>query len=84
MKLNPKRLKRIEVFLEFLLFGVIMGVAEDLIAVKLATGETITWKMVVIITIVAIPFAIIGEYIVDKKDLIGAKKSTGQTKSDIS
>lgn len=70
----PKKLKRVEVFLEFLLFGVIMGVVEDVIAIKLSTGEMITWRMIGIITLVAIPFAFIGEYLVDHKDLISHPK----------
>lgn len=67
-------IKRLEVFLEFLVFGVIMGVTEDLIAVTLATGEPITWKIIVIVTLVAIPFAAIGELVVDRVDLLPIKK----------
>jgi len=58
--------KRLGVFIEFLIFGVVMGITEDLIAISLATGEPITWKLVLIITLVAIPFAVIGELIVDR------------------
>ena len=71
--MNKKRrskLKRLEVFLEFLIFGIIMGVVEDLIAIKLTTDATFSWKMIFIITLVAIPFAAIGELIVDRMDLI--------------
>ena len=56
-----------EIFLEFLIFGVIMGVAEDLLAVVLATDAQITWKVIWIVIAVTIPFAIIGELIVDNK-----------------
>jgi len=66
--------RRLEVFLEFLIFGVIMGVIEDMIVVKLSTGEPITWKILGIITLVAIPFAAIGELIVDRIELIPRKK----------
>ena len=62
--------KRIEVFAEFLVFGMAMGLAEDLIALKLATGEPITWRIVGIVTLVAIPFAIAGELIVDRMKII--------------
>jgi len=65
--------KRVEVFLEFLIFGVIMGVTEDLVAIALATGEPITLKMIFIIILVAIPFAAIGELIVDRIDLTKKK-----------
>jgi hypothetical protein len=67
--------KRIEVFLEFLVFGVVMGITEDLIAVTLATGEPITGRIILIVTLVAIPFAAIGELIVDRVDLIPNNKS---------
>ena len=58
--------ERLEVFLEFLIFGLAMGILEDLIAVKLATGETITWRMAGIVILLTIPFAVIGELIVDR------------------
>jgi len=61
--------KKVEVFLEFLIFGVIMGVVEDLIAVTLSTGAQITWHVIGVITLVAIPFAAIGELIVDRIEL---------------
>lgn len=62
--------RRIEIFLEFLVFGVAMGVLEDLIAVWFVTGgEPITWEIVGIVILVAIPFAAIGELIVDKEHL---------------
>lgn len=55
---------------EFLLFGIVIGVTEDLIAVYLTTGETITWSMVGIVVLLAIPFAILGELIADHVDFI--------------
>ncbi len=58
--------KKLEIFLEFLIFGIIMGVFEDVLAVSFSTGEPITWKIIGIVVIVAIPFAIIGELIVDR------------------
>ncbi|MDP2641585.1 MAG: hypothetical protein Q8P39_03630 [Candidatus Yanofskybacteria bacterium] len=62
--------RRLEVFFEFLIFGIVIGIAEDLIAIALATGESITWKIVGIVVLVAIPFAILGEIIVDRIDFI--------------
>ena len=73
--------KKLAIFLEFLIFGVIMGITEDLIAITLSTGEPITWRIILIITLVAIPFAILGELIVDRIDLIPKGKST-EKKSD--
>lgn len=66
--------KRLEVFLEFLIFGVIMGITEDLIAVTLSTGEPLTWNIVGIVTLVALPFAALGELIVDRIDITRNKK----------
>ena len=51
--------------MEFFIIGLIMGVAEDAIAVSASTGQTLTWGMLGIITLVAIPFAIISELVVD-------------------
>lgn len=63
-------LKRLEVFFEFLIFGIIVGVIEDLIAVKVITGEPITWRIFGIIVLIAIPFAVIGELLVDRVDFV--------------
>ena len=74
--------KRLEVFLEFLLFGVVMGIGEDLLAVYLSTGETITWHIVGIVIIVAIPFAAIGELIVDRHEWMNVFHRKKRLKSD--
>jgi hypothetical protein len=71
-----KKHKRLEVFLEFLIFGVIMGLTEDLIAIKLATDATITWTVFWIVLAVTIPFAVIGELIVDRKEWLPNFKKT--------
>lgn len=71
-----KKRKRLEVFLEFLLFGLVMGIVEDLIAVKISTGETLTWNIIWIVALITIPFAIIGELIVDRINLIPKKKNS--------
>jgi len=60
--------KKLEVFLEFLIFGIVVGVIEDVIAVTVATGEPITWKIVGIVVLIAIPFAFIGEVVADQID----------------
>lgn len=62
--------RHLELFLEFLIFGIVMGVIEDLIAVTMSTGAPITPMILGIVILVAIPFAIIGELIVDRKHLI--------------
>ena len=65
--------RRVEVFLEFLIFGVVMGIVEDMIAVVLSTGQPITWHVLVIVTLVAIPFAAVGELIVDRIHILPQK-----------
>ena len=60
--------RHLERFLEFLLIGIVLGVTEDLIAVKLATGEPITLQMILIIGAVAVPFAAFSELVVDRED----------------
>ena len=52
-----------------------MGVVEDVIAVYLVTGVHITWRSILIIILVAIPFAVIGELIVDRIDISKKSKS---------
>ena len=66
--------RRFEIFLEFLIFGIIMGVTEDIIAVSLTTGEPITLRTILVISLVAIPFAAVGELIVDRGNLIPVEK----------
>ena len=44
-----------------------MGILEDLIAISLATNETIDLQVIIIAGLVALPFAIISEIVVDLK-----------------
>jgi len=60
--------KRLEIIFEFLIFGILLGITEDLIVIKLATNEPITWRVIGIVVLIAIPFAIIGELIFDRID----------------
>jgi len=66
--MNNRKWKKIEVIFEFLLFGIVIGITEDLIAIKFATGEPITLKIISIVILIAIPFAILGEVIFDRID----------------
>jgi len=43
-----------------------MGIVEDLIAIFISTGEPITLKIVMIASLVAVPFAGFSELIVDR------------------
>jgi hypothetical protein len=59
--MTTKRLRLIE----FIFIGVIMGLAEDLIAVTLATDAKLDWRIFFIVLFVALPFAFISEIVVD-------------------
>lgn len=60
--------KHLEVFLEFFVFGVVMGVVEDLIVITVLTGQPFSWQVVGVVFLVTLPFAAIGEIIVDRHD----------------
>lgn len=60
--------KKWEVIFEFLIFGIVIGIVEDVIAVKLATGASLNWDILVIIVLIAIPFAFLGEVVADNID----------------
>lgn len=51
--------------IEFLLIGVAVGLVEDLIAVKAVSGEPITIHVIGTVLLVAVPFAILSELVVD-------------------
>ena len=61
-----KKHKKLELFLEFLIFGIVLGVIEDIIVITFVTHEPITNHIIIIVTLVAIPFAAIGELLVDR------------------
>jgi len=61
MKISRLRL------LEFFIVGLALGVMEDLIAIWLATDSYIDLRVILIAALVALPFAIISEIIVDQK-----------------
>jgi hypothetical protein len=67
--MKKKTAHRIGVMIEFFIFGVIIGITEDLIAIKFATDAEITWNVIWIVVLVAIPFAILGELVVDNIDM---------------
>lgn len=72
MRLNRSAL----FFLQFLFLGIGLGITEDIIAVYLATGAAITWQIIGLITMVAIPFAAFGELVVDRVDIPYLGKKT--------
>lgn len=78
---RPGRAKRYEVMFEFLMFGIVIGITEDILAVKLTTDEAITWEMIGIIVLIAIPFAIVGELVADHVDFVRVyERITGKRK----
>jgi len=68
---------KLERFMEFLIIGVVMGLIEDLLAVKLATGAEIDPRVIVIVLMVAIPFAAFSELVVDRKEFRLWRKFSG-------
>lgn len=60
--------KKAETIIEFLIFGIIIGITEDLMAIKLATHTPITWRIIGIIILIAVPFAVLAEIVFAKLD----------------
>lgn len=56
------RLKRL---LEFFIIGLVFGVTEDVLAVLIATDAELSLDVVVVVVLIAVPFAILSELIVD-------------------
>lgn len=54
-------------FLEFFIVGFVLGVTEDILVIHFATDAHITIKVVYIAALVALPFAVFSELIVDWK-----------------
>lgn len=66
IKMGPKTKQKIRAHLvEFFLIGLVMGVAEDLLAIYFATDATIGWEVFKVAFLVAFPFAVISELVVD-------------------
>ena len=82
--MNIKKLKRLEVFFEFLILGIIIGVVEDVIVVKAITNHSITWRDFGIIVLIAIPFAFLGEIVVDKIDFVDIFRRLFRIKNNLS
>ena len=53
---------------EFLVIGLAMGITEDLLAVRFATDAKMSADVIYIVVIIAIPFALISELLVDHPD----------------
>ena len=68
--------KRTEIFLEFLVSGIVLGITEDIIAVKIVAGKPITLKIVLLILVLSITFSAISELIVDKVKLVPKEETS--------
>ena len=70
---------------EFFVIGVVMGVTEDIIAILVATDAKLTPRILLVAFLVALPFAIFSELIVDHpgfwSKLIKHKKRPLKTKN---
>jgi hypothetical protein len=53
--------------LEFFLIGLVMGIVEDVLAILLATDAKIDLRVVAVAGLVALPFAVISELVVDQR-----------------
>jgi hypothetical protein len=53
--------------LEFFVIGLLLGIVEDLLAITWATDAKIDLRVIGIAFIVALPFAILSEIVVDQK-----------------
>ncbi len=51
--------------LEFIIAGLLIDLVENMVTVKFATHEPITWQVVGVAFLVVIPFAIITELVID-------------------
>ncbi|ELY60832.1 hypothetical protein [Natronococcus jeotgali] len=60
--MNAERLKRV---LEFFVIGIVFGVTEDVLAVLFATDADVTPGVVAVVVLIAIPFALLSEIVVD-------------------
>jgi len=66
--MGPKIKRRVLAHLiEFFIIGVAMGVSEDLLAIHFATDAKITWHVFKVAFLVAFPFAVISEIVIDLK-----------------
>ena len=74
------RLKRL---LEFFIIGIVFGVTEDMLAVLIATDATLTTDIVIVVVLIAIPFAILSELIVDHPNFLHFDRLSMRIRSSI-
>jgi hypothetical protein len=69
--------------LEFFVIGIVFGVTEDILAVLIATDAELTFDIVGVVVLIAIPFAIISELIVDHPKFLTFDKLSQLVNSSI-
>lgn len=57
--------KYINRLIEFFIIGIAMGITEDILAITIATDAPITANVLLVVFLVALPFAAISELVVD-------------------
>ncbi len=60
------RFKNFRRILEFFIIGLVFGITEDILAVLIATDAEFSWNIVWIVALIALPFAIVSELVVDR------------------
>jgi hypothetical protein len=75
-KNKPGAKIKLKIFTRILVFAIVLGIIEDVIAILLTTKETITPKIILIIIPISIVFAIIGEIVINKTHLICSQIAT--------
>ncbi|KKW21951.1 MAG: hypothetical protein UY71_C0007G0010 [Parcubacteria group bacterium GW2011_GWB1_52_7] len=68
------QLKYLKRFAEFFVIGMVFNVADNLLSITTVSDTVITPKVIGIIFLLTIPFAIISELVVDGKDIFGHRK----------
>jgi hypothetical protein len=64
---KSKKINRVRL-IEFFIVGVVCGVIEDLIAIMLVTDGGFEWRHLFVAIVVALPFAVVSEIVVDHPD----------------
>lgn len=62
--------RRIKRFLEFFVIGIVFGVTEDMLAVLIATDAELSFDILVVVFLIAIPFAVFSELVVDHPEFL--------------
>ncbi|MGI5825962.1 MAG: hypothetical protein ACOX50_00960 [Patescibacteria group bacterium] len=69
MAIGDEKKRVISHLIEFFFVGLLMGIVEDILAIKFATNAKITFDTFKVAFLVALPFAFINELLVDSKTI---------------